>query len=188
MDLGKKILELRKKNKLSQEQLAEKLDVTRQTISNWELNETTPDINQAKEISKIFNISLDDLVDNDVKNIVVEKISNTERLAGILINILKFIGIGLLVLIIIDVIALIVFNAFTDSSQNDDIIETELTCSLNDEIYNYSIKYYESNYDIIDAGGDTYINDVVDAGSYNDAEKLITVIEAYFENNGGTCN
>ena len=36
MDLGKKIIEMRKKAKLSQEQLAEKLDVTRQTISNWE--------------------------------------------------------------------------------------------------------------------------------------------------------
>ena len=54
MDLGKKILELRKKENLSQEQLAEKMNVTRQTISKWELNETTPDIKQAKELSKLF--------------------------------------------------------------------------------------------------------------------------------------
>lgn len=58
MDLGNKILELRKKEKLSQEQLAEKLNVTRQTISNWKLNQTATDINQAKCIAKIFNVSI----------------------------------------------------------------------------------------------------------------------------------
>ncbi len=64
MDIGKNILKLRKKQGLSQEQLAEKMGVTRQTISNWELGESSPDLKQAKELSKIFNISLDKLVDN----------------------------------------------------------------------------------------------------------------------------
>jgi transcriptional regulator with XRE-family HTH domain len=56
MNLGNKIIELRKKNNLSQEELAEKVGVTRQTISKWELEETSPDIKQAKNLSKIFNI------------------------------------------------------------------------------------------------------------------------------------
>ena len=43
MDINNKIYELRKKHNYSQEQLAEKLNVTRQTITKWELNETTPD-------------------------------------------------------------------------------------------------------------------------------------------------
>lgn len=64
MDIGKNILMLRKKQGLSQEQLAEKMGVTRQTISNWELEESSPDIKQAKELSKIFNVSLDQLVNN----------------------------------------------------------------------------------------------------------------------------
>lgn len=67
MEIGKKITDLRKNNKLSQEDLAEKLGVTRQTISKWELGQTYPSINQAKELSKIFNISLDELVNNDIK-------------------------------------------------------------------------------------------------------------------------
>ena len=46
MSLGNMILELRKKKGLSQEQLGEKVNVTRQTISNWELNETTPNPEQ----------------------------------------------------------------------------------------------------------------------------------------------
>ena len=50
VDTNNKIYELRKKHNYSQEQLAEKLDVTRQTISKWELNATSPDINQSKKI------------------------------------------------------------------------------------------------------------------------------------------
>ena len=110
MDLGKKILELRKNANLSQEQLAEKMNVTRQTISKWELNETTPDIKQARELSKLFKISLDDLTDNDVKSVLVEKVSNTEKLAGIIIKILKVLGIIFLVILIIDVISLVTFS------------------------------------------------------------------------------
>ena len=105
MDLGKNILNLRKREKLSQEQLAEKMNVTRQTISKWELNETTPDIKQAKELSKIFKISLDELTDNDIKNILVERVNNTEKLAGIIIKILKVIGVSFIIFLIIDIIA-----------------------------------------------------------------------------------
>lgn len=67
MNINEKILILRKKEGLSQENLAEKLSVTRQTVSNWESGQTTPDIIQAKEISKIFKISLDDLTDNKLE-------------------------------------------------------------------------------------------------------------------------
>ena len=73
--IGQKILELRKKNNLSQEKLAESIGVSRQTISNWELGETSPDLKQAGELSKILNISLDELVGNE--NILLEKVTNT---------------------------------------------------------------------------------------------------------------
>ena len=65
MKLGDKILELRKKQGLSQEQLGEKINVTRQTISNWELEETAPNPEQLKMLSKIFNVSLDELLENE---------------------------------------------------------------------------------------------------------------------------
>ena len=51
MSIGKNILNLRKKNGLSQEQLGEKVNVTRQTISNWELQETAPNPEQLKLLS-----------------------------------------------------------------------------------------------------------------------------------------
>ena len=109
MNLGNKISELRKKEKFSQEQLAEKMKVTRQTISKWELNETTPDIKQAKELSKIFKISLDELTDNDTNNLVIQKVSNTEKLAGLVLKVLKWLGICFLVTLIIDIISFIIF-------------------------------------------------------------------------------
>ena len=94
MDLGKKIIEMRKKAKLSQEQLAEKLDVTRQTISNWENCKFYPDIDALVKISKCFNISLDDLLSYDNKVLQYLKDStdvvksNKKLLYAILLNIL----------------------------------------------------------------------------------------------------
>ena len=107
MNLGDKILQLRKKNGLSQEQLGEKVDVTRQTISNWELGETTPNPEQLKKMSKAFNVSVDEILDNDSKEFLMNKISNTERLAGIIIKILKVIGLVFIGYIIFMIIALI---------------------------------------------------------------------------------
>lgn len=91
MKLGDNIQKLRKDLKLSQEQLAEKIDVTRQTISNWELGEPSPNPEQLKLLSKALNVSIDELLNNDVKSVIIDKVSNTEKLAGIIIKILKVI-------------------------------------------------------------------------------------------------
>lgn len=64
MSLGENIYNLRKRKKLSQEDLSERIGVTRQTISNWKLNETTPNPNQLKLLSKVLDISIDELVGN----------------------------------------------------------------------------------------------------------------------------
>ena len=113
MNLGDKILQLRKKNGLSQEQLGEKVDVTRQTISNWELGETTPNPEQLKKMSKAFDVSIDEILDNDSKEFLMNKISNTEKLAGIIIKILKVIGFVIVVYIIFMIIAVIGLGVFT---------------------------------------------------------------------------
>ena len=110
MEIGKKIMDLRKKNGLSQEELAEKVGVARQTISKWELGETSPDLKQSKELSKIFKVSLDELTDNDIKDILVEKTSNTEKLAGLILKLLKFAIIFIVVLPILLIGLRIVFK------------------------------------------------------------------------------
>jgi len=65
MQLGNNIYHLRKEKGFSQEKLAEKINVTRQTISNWELGETFPNPEQLVRLSKVLNKSIDDLVGNE---------------------------------------------------------------------------------------------------------------------------
>lgn len=64
MSLDSNLCNLRKENNFSQEKLAEMLDVTRQTIANWESGITMPNSDQLLKLSKIFNISIDQLTDN----------------------------------------------------------------------------------------------------------------------------
>ena len=71
MNLGNNLFQARKKAGLSQETVAEKLGVSRQTISKWETDETIPDIYQSKKLAKLYNLSLDELIefDTDLKEI-----------------------------------------------------------------------------------------------------------------------
>ena len=71
--LGDKLVALRKKNGHSQQELADQLQVTRQTISNWELGQGAPSLEKALELAKIYHISIDDLVENKVEIVVKEK-------------------------------------------------------------------------------------------------------------------
>jgi transcriptional regulator with XRE-family HTH domain len=110
MELGKQIYELRKRANLSQEQLAEKVGVSRQTISKWELGETAPDIKQAQVLSQVFSVSLDELTGNDTKEVIYEKVSNTEKLAGLIIKVIKIWGIIILTCLIVAVVGIVLFG------------------------------------------------------------------------------
>ena len=65
MTLGEKIQSLRKQHGLSQEQLADTLNVSRQAVSKWETDESQPDIDRLVEISGMFNVSTDYLIKNN---------------------------------------------------------------------------------------------------------------------------
>ena len=62
MTIGEKLYELRKAKGLSQEEVAEKLDVTRQTVSKWETNQSTPDFDKIVPLCELFEISTDELL------------------------------------------------------------------------------------------------------------------------------
>ena len=66
MSLGNRLFHARKKRGLSQEEVAEKLGVSRQTVSKWETDETLPDIRQAKKMALLYHLSLDELIAFDV--------------------------------------------------------------------------------------------------------------------------
>ena len=77
MEIGSQIKKLRNAQGLSQEELAEKIYVTRQTISNWENEKSYPDIHSLLALSSIFEISLDQLIKGDIE-IMKQEISKEE--------------------------------------------------------------------------------------------------------------
>lgn len=66
MCLGENLCNARRKSGLSQQAVAEKLGVSRQTISKWETDETLPDICQSKKLADLYHCTLDELIDFDV--------------------------------------------------------------------------------------------------------------------------
>ena len=115
--------------KLSQEQLGNELNVARQTVSKWELGETTPEMDKLIKMSEIFGVSLDELMkdqDIDINNNDINN-TNTQKLAGLTIKILKGIGIFLLSVFVITIIMIILsFAAFNGLKTNTSVkIEDE---------------------------------------------------------------
>ena len=110
MEIGKKLKEARINSGLTQEQVAEDIKVTRQTISNWENERSYPDIMNVIDLSNLSSLSLDDLLKGDDKmiehleeNTNIVK-SNRKLIAAIMINVLL-------------VILLVAFNMFLRDNQ-----------------------------------------------------------------------
>lgn len=105
MELGNQIKKYRADNNLSQEELAEKIYVTRQTISNWETGKSYPDIHSLLLMSTLFHISLDQLIKGDIET-MKEEIKQSE------LNKFNFYGTLytiLLVLMIVSVVPLAIY-------------------------------------------------------------------------------
>lgn len=77
MKFGDKLIKLRKKNGLSQEDLANKLNVSRQSVSKWESNNTYPETDKIVQICNIFNCSMDDLINDKITDI--EEVERKEK-------------------------------------------------------------------------------------------------------------
>ena len=110
MEIGKKLKEARINSGLTQEQVAEDIKVTRQTISNWENERSYPDIMNVIDLSNLYSLSLDDLLKGDDKmiehleeNTNIVK-SNRKLISAIMINVLL-------------VIILVAFNMFLRDNQ-----------------------------------------------------------------------
>ena len=74
MKFGDKLIALRKKKGLSQEELAEKLSVSRQSVSKWESNNTYPETDKIVQICNIFECTMDDLINDNITDV-----ESTER-------------------------------------------------------------------------------------------------------------
>ena len=97
MEIGKKLKDARMRTGFTQEAVAEKINVSRQTISNWENEKSYPDIISVIELSNLYSISLDDLLKGDEKmmehleestNVVK---SNQKLIGAVILNIITVI-------------------------------------------------------------------------------------------------
>lgn len=97
MEIGKKLKDARMRSGFTQESVAEKVNVSRQTISNWENEKSYPDITSVIELSNLYSISLDELLKGDEKMMEhleesTNVVKSTRKLIGaILLNIITVI-------------------------------------------------------------------------------------------------
>ena len=179
MEIGKKVLKYRKKLSLSQEMLGEKINVSRQTISNWELGETYPNSEQLKLLSQVFKVSIDELVDNDIKNDFAEKSIKIEKIISIILRLLVVI-----IIVIFVVLGIMYINKIRKRGKLT--LET-IACNLYGEEHSFRIKYYELSDEIKEFGKDLYFDNILNLSKYNSASKIFNIINDYVKKNGGTC-
>lgn len=182
MSLGNKILELRKKEGLSQEELGEKIGVTRQTISNWELDETVPNSEQLKLLSKELKISIDELLNNDINNVIINKVNSNKK-------ILKLI----LILLIFWICLIGIFTTFIGKSIINLVSDFEKPENYN--IINYC-KIGETSYEI-EFDSNKYFNckncssemnsEIKNLIDFDDLDVSTENINNYFSSHNGSC-
>ena len=139
MELGNKIKYYRGEKELSQEELAERVYVSRQTISNWENNKSYPDINSIVLLSEIFEISIDNLIKGDVeqmkKEINLEEVKKLNFYATIMVILmlvatillmpmLKFMGLYAFIPYFVLVACAMFFAIKVDKIKKDNDIQT----------------------------------------------------------------
>lgn len=124
MKFYEKLIILRKKALLSQEELAEKLDVTRQTISKWELGQSKPDIDKLQMMSKLFEVDVNTLTNEDISledKAETKEDKNNKKEDGDR----KFI-LYILIIIFIASLAFLTYRVGTDIKAKKDEIKEEL--------------------------------------------------------------
>lgn len=184
MDLGKKILDIRKDNKMSQEDFAEIFNVTRQTISSWENSKSYPDIETLIKMSDKFNVSLDILLKGDKKMIknIDENVKNNKRNKKIIIILITIIIALAIAFGIVYKFSLFGFNNIKSDAKGS----LYVACSLKDNKYFYNVNYGD-NYRILSVDGDEYIMKNVDTEKATNAKEVIDIIKDYFELHNGSC-
>lgn len=188
MSLGSKLIKYRKDLKMSQEDVADILKVSRQTISNWELDQTSPDLEQARRLSQLYKISLDELIANDIKKSLKDKINNTEKIFGLVYKILKWIIAIIISFIILGLISFILLMSLRYVYKKIYKQTIKLSCNIKDEKYSYEIEYDSNTNRIYFAGGDLFLFDTLDLEKYDFANQVIEKITNYIESHGGKCS
>ena len=207
--LSENIKTLRKQKGYSQEQLADKLNVVRQTVSKWEKGYSVPDADMLEDIADIFEVQVNELLGGEI--ITEEESSDIGELAKQLRIFNEYLAervrrrkrrqtIFNRCISVICIIA-ILFSAYIVTgfvvSSWEQIFRGEasiaLDCTLEDKTYNVKIRYWQDNGEIhgVQWSGNSpeTINKILRGtpGSDRTAEEVANEVESYFTKNGGSC-
>lgn len=173
MDIGNRILEFRKQKNLSQEDLAEKIGVTRQTISKWELGETTPDIKQINKIVESFDIDLSDILSCEKKNVKKNK------------NIVTCLLIICSIITIIAFFKLIYNMGYNNASKSSNL---HIKCYIKEKEYNVALSFWNDSKTVYQIDGSTVFNNIISKQYRNSSViKIINIINEFATSENGFC-
>ena len=89
MKFNEKLIKLRKASGLSQEELGDKLDVARQTVSKWELGEKTPEMDKLVELSNLFHVSMDEMAKETETPEVIARELDHQKIKSVYTDVVK---------------------------------------------------------------------------------------------------
>ena len=190
--LGENLKAVRKQRGMSQEVMAQQLNVVRQTVSKWEQGLSVPDAQMLTRIAELFEVPVSSLLGESIEEnvnineIAVQLAILNEQLAsrrGRNRKILRIIMIVIAAVIAAYLLLHIVFGVIMDN--NRVMSSATLTCSLDGETYVYGINY-DDQYRIHEGGGDAFVANHTDVETCDDANVAIAHIEDWFKDRGGS--
>ena len=190
--LGENLKALRKQKGLSQEVMAQQLNVVRQTVSKWEQGLSVPDAQMLTNIAELFEVPVSSLLGESIEEnvnineIAVQLAVLNQQLAarrGRTRKIVRIVLIAAAALIAAYLLLHIVFGVIVDN--NRVMSSATLTCSLDGETYVYGINY-DDQYRIHEGGGDAFVANHTDVETCDDANVAIAHIEDWFKDRGGS--
>ena len=162
MNFGEKLYQIRRKNGLSQEELGERLNVTRQTISKWELGQSKPDTDKVAEIAQILEVDFKELIDDSANITSLDE--SQDYVDSDELKPRKW----LLILLII--IALIIIVVLLNKIVTDNKSKKEKEQNLNNSIYNL----FEDTLNTINDNSSDYGNTIKDIIDLNEDDNVTT--------------
>lgn len=170
MKFEEKLMSLRKTKGWSQEDLANQIGVSRQTISKWESSQTIPDMNKLIEMSKIFEISVDELINDDNKEEKAEEKTTVFSKINLKPTNILLIVACILILIGLIISILLYINKDLEELYVEDILMITYSFTMTENVYVTEI--YSFNKDDECVGNNVYLN----VNNKNDFDTIVKEI------------
>lgn len=196
--LADNIKALRKQKGYSQETLAQQLNVVRQTVSKWEKGLSVPDAEMLQRLAELFEVPVSTLLDSAAPEqpqddssaevarqlaILNEHFARQSARRKRVWKIVLWVIVGILLLNF--VLVLLFGVSYSEIGTQEELRHVEMICSLDGEEYIYEI-WFDDQYLIRSAGGDSWVADHVIPEQYGDANVLMAQMEDYFSQRGGS--